>query len=35
MKGGPGTYYVCSEGGYTMAKLNAAKCPGQKYEEVK
>jgi rubrerythrin len=35
MKGGPRTYYVCSEGGYTMAKLNAAKCPGQKYEEVK
>jgi hypothetical protein len=35
MKGGPATYYVCSEGGYTMAKLNAAKCPGGKYEEVK
>jgi rubrerythrin len=35
MKGGPETYYVCSEGGYTMAKLNAAKCPGGKYEEVK
>jgi len=35
MKGGPQTYYVCSEGGYTMAKLNAAKCPGGKYEEVK
>lgn len=35
MKGGPQTYYVCSEGGYTMAKLNAVKCPGGKYEEVK
>jgi rubrerythrin len=35
MQGGPTTYYVCSEGGYTMAKLNAAKCPGGKYEEVK
>src|ERR1019366_3341753 len=35
MKGGPATYYVCSEGGYTMAKLNASKCPGGKYEEVK
>jgi rubrerythrin len=35
MKGSPRTYYVCSEGGYTMAKLNAAKCPGGKYEEVK
>jgi len=35
MKGGLRTYYVCSEGGDTMAKLNAAKCPGGKYEEVK
>lgn len=35
MKGGPETYYVCNEGGYTMAKLDAAKCPGGKYEEVK
>lgn len=35
MKGGPETYYVCSEGGYTMAKLNAAKYPGGKYEELK
>lgn len=35
LKGAPTTYYVCSEGGYTMAKLNAAKCPGGKYEEVK
>jgi rubrerythrin len=35
MKGGPVTYSVCSEGGYTMAKLNAAKCPGGKYEAVK
>jgi rubrerythrin len=35
MKGGPKTYYVCSQGGYTMAKLNAAKCPGGKYDEVK
>jgi rubrerythrin len=35
MKGGPKTYYVCSEGGYTMAKLNAANCPGGKYDEVK
>jgi rubrerythrin len=35
MKGGPTTYYVCNEGGYTMAKLNADKCPFGKYEEVK
>jgi rubrerythrin len=35
MKGGPETYFVCSEGGYTMAKLKADKCPGGKYEEVK
>lgn len=35
MTGGPETYYVCKEGGYTMAKLDAAKCPGSKYEEVK
>lgn len=35
MKGGPVAYYVCNEGGYTMAKLDAAKCPGGKYEEVK
>lgn len=35
MKGGAATYYVCSEGGYTMAKLDIAKCPGEKYEEVK
>lgn len=35
MKGGPTTYYVCSEGGYTMAQLDAAKCPGGKYDEVK
>jgi len=35
MKGGPETYYVCKEGGYTMAKLDAAKCPGGGYEEAK
>ena len=35
MKGDPKTYYVCSEGGYTMAELSAAKCPGGKYEEVR
>ncbi len=35
MKDGPKTYYVCSEGGYTMAKLSAVKCPGGKYDEVK
>jgi rubrerythrin len=35
MKGDPANYYVCSEGGYTMAKLNTAKCPGGKYEEIK
>ena len=35
MKGGPQTYYVCSEGGYTMAKLNPSKCSGRKYDEVK
>lgn len=34
MKGGSQTYYVCDEGGYTMAKLNPAKCPGGKYQEV-
>jgi rubrerythrin len=35
MKNGPVAYYVCTEGGYTMATLDAAKCPGTKYEEVK
>jgi rubrerythrin len=35
MRGGPQAYYVCREGGYTMAKLDAAKCPGGKYEEVR
>lgn len=35
MRGGPTTYYICSEGGYTMATLNVAKCPNGKYEEVK
>lgn len=35
MKGGAAPYYVCDEGGYTMAKLNAARCPGGKYQEVK
>lgn len=35
MKGGSGTYYVCNEGGYTMAKLDTAKCPGGAYAEVK
>ncbi len=35
MTGGPESYYVCKEGGYTMAKLDPAKCPGGKYEEVK
>ncbi len=35
MKGGPVTYYVCSEDGYTMAKLDAAKCPGGPYQEVR
>lgn len=35
MRSSPTPYYVCSEGGYTMAKLNAAKCPGGKYQEVK
>jgi rubrerythrin len=35
MNGSPETYYVCKEGGYTMAKLDAAKCPGGKYEEVR
>ncbi len=35
MKGGPAPYYVCDEGGYTMAKLDAAKCPGGKYQELK
>ncbi len=35
MKSGPGIYCVCNEGGYTMVKLDAAKCPGGEYEEVK
>lgn len=35
MRGSPKIYYVCNEGGYTMAKLDATKCPGGKYEEVK
>lgn len=35
MKGGPAPYYVCSVGGYTMARLDAARCPGKKYQEVK
>lgn len=35
MKGGPKTFYVCDEGGYTMAKLDATKCPGGKYKEIK
>ncbi len=35
MKGPAGTYYVCREGGYTMADLDAAKCPGGAYDEVK
>lgn len=35
MKGGPQTFYVCDEGGYTMAKLDAAKCPGGKYKEIR
>lgn len=35
MKGGPETYYVCTKGGYTMAKLDKAKCPGGEYEEIK
>jgi len=35
MKGGPGTYYVCSEDGYTMAELNIAKCPGGQYQGIR
>jgi rubrerythrin len=35
MKGRPAIYYVCSEDGYTMAKLNAGKCPGGEYQEVR
>lgn len=35
MKGDAATYYVCSEGGYTMAKLDRAKCPGGKYQKVR
>ncbi len=35
MKGGAATYYVCTEGGYTMPALNVAKCPGGSYEQVK
>lgn len=34
-EGGPATYYVCSEGGYTMAELNVAKCLGGNYQEFK
>jgi rubrerythrin len=35
MKGGPATYYVCTEGGYTMARLDVSKSPGGKYLKVK
>ena len=35
MKGDSTTYYVCSEGGFTMARLDEKRCPGGKYEEVK
>ena len=28
-------YYVCTVSGYTMAKLDRAKCPGGTYETVK
>jgi len=28
-------YFVCTEGGYTMEKLDAAKCPGGKYLTIK
>lgn len=31
MKGNSTTFYVCKEGGYTMRKLDAAKCRGKKY----
>jgi rubrerythrin len=35
MKAGGATYYVCTEGGYTMARLDVSKCAGVKYHEVK
>jgi rubrerythrin len=35
MKGDGAKYYVCTEGGYTMTDLNPAKCPDEKYQEVK
>ena len=35
MKGGATTYFVCREGGYTMARLDPVKCPNGKYDEIK
>jgi rubrerythrin len=35
MKGAAGTYYVCTEGGYTMERLDVSKCPGGKHLELK
>lgn len=35
MKGGPGRYYVCTDGGYTMAKLDTARCPDGDYDETR
>jgi rubrerythrin len=35
MKASSATYYVCSEGGFTMSRLDKKRCPGGKYEEVK
>lgn len=34
MKGSGREYYVCTTGGYTMAKLDASKCPEGKYETI-
>ena len=34
-KSGPRDYFVCETGGYTMADLDAAKCPGGRYDTVK
>jgi rubrerythrin len=35
MKGDAVTYYVCTEGGYTMARLDVSKCPDGRYLKVK
>ena len=34
-KGSAASYYVCTEGGYTMARLDVSKCPDGRYLKVK